>query len=360
MTKINKIYKCKRCNFSCKQFNDMSRHLNKTEICKLSLDACSFTKDELIKLSLIPYVNEKLTIDPKILKKKYNFLMTKNQFMDIFKNIEKNKLRICPLCNKKFEKKYELKEHVIIDCAKIIFDEDNQNQTNIDINTNINTNIINDINNDINNILLNNSIKKLDENISKKEENNNILINNQLNTNYNINITNNYYFDKPPTSFDEKWDTSHISNCEKIALILSIYSFTMTLDTLLKNKNNMNVIVDRESNSGIVYKKDKIEQMELEDLLEESFIKLYNHLMVFLDELKENNSYFIDINFFNEIKTKLRREFEIHTKYKPDIKKNDDKKELYNTMTDIYEKIKNESIKIIQNFNPNQSIEKIL
>jgi hypothetical protein len=33
---------------------------------------------------------------------------------------------------------------------------------------------------------------------------------------------------------------------------------------------------------------------------------------------------------------------------------------MFNAMTDVYEKIKNESIKIIQHFNPNNNIEKIL
>lgn len=353
MKKVSKTYKCKRCDFTCKQFNDMSRHLNKTEICKLTLDGCLYTKDELIKLSLIPHINDKLLIDPKNLKKKNNFFLSKQEFMDIFKNIEKNKLRICPLCNEKFNKKYELKEHVIIDCVKIIFDEDLNNQEIVSQDLSNHNDTIKSYNTNDNKTIYNN--------ITKNGEINNILINNQTNNNnYNINITNNYYIDKPPKSFDEKWDTSHISNFEKISLMLSIYSFTMTLDTLLKNKNNMNVIVDKESNSGLVYKKDKIEQMKLDDLLEESFVKLYGHLMVFLDELKETDTLFIDKEFFNGIKTKLRREFEIHTKYKPDIKKNEDKKEMFNAMTDVYEKIKNESIKIIQHFNPNNNIEKIL
>lgn len=195
---------------------------------------------------------------------------------------------------------------------------------------------------------------------------------NNNNNNYNINITNHYYINKPKESFDkkfntsyisnfsnllsfdEKWNTSHISKFEKFSLILSTYPFTLTLEILLKNKNNMNVIIDKESNSGIVYKKDKIEQIELDDLLEKSFVKLYNHLIFFLDELKENDLFYIDPIVFNNIKTKLNREYEIH------IKKNKDKKKIFNKMTDIYEKNKNESIKLIQKFNPTHNIEKIL
>lgn len=323
-----KTYKCNRCNnFNSKQFNDISRHLCKNEPCKISLEGYSVKKDELIKRSLIPYIDNKQIIDSNRLKKKCNYSLTKTNFFNLFKTISNNKLRNCPLCDKSFNKKYELKEHIILDCVDIICDEE--------INDNINNkNTITDtITNNINNIT----------NITANVVNNNNM------------ITNNFYIKNTITDFNDKWDTSHITTCQKYALILSMFSYTTTLQKILQNKNNMNVIIDKESNSGLVYTNNNVELLGLDDILEESFIKLYDHLTSFITELndmknygEDNTDYKIDKNFFNEIKNKLRREFELHTKYKPDIKNNEDKTEIFNKMKDIYTEIKSESIKILQ------------
>jgi len=216
-------YKCKRCEYSSKYYNDIYRHINKKKICVKNLEAYSYSDEELFKLSLIPYYDNLQYIDINLIKNKNKnkTIVTKNNFIEILKNIDKQKLKDCPLCNEKFNKLIDLKNHIILNCVSL---ESN------------NTNIISNNNNSNNNI-----------NNSNSNNTNNININNLTINNVNT-----------PISFDQDWDVSHLSIAEKESLLLSMYQYIKTLDSILKNKNNQNVLIDKDSNSGLVYQNNNI------------------------------------------------------------------------------------------------------
>lgn len=123
-------YKCLNCNYQCKTFNDMVKHLNRQTICKKCLGSYNYTDEELIKLSLIPCIDNTKdntnNIDINKIREKFKNIknkLTKKKYFEQFNIIEKNKLRSCPICNKNYKLKYELKNHLILDCVTIDFEK---------------------------------------------------------------------------------------------------------------------------------------------------------------------------------------------------------------------------------------------
>jgi hypothetical protein len=264
-------YTCKICSYKSKYFIDMIRHLNRQKLCHKNLNGYKYTDEEILKLSLLPYEQHKQIYD----KNKFKSIIgktkiTKNKYFEIFNNIEKNKLKICPICDKCFDKKIELKKHIIIECVVIDCNNDNEN-----IETIIHQNITN--------------------NITNNNNNNNI-------TN-NVNITNNI---QCPVSFDDEWDISHMTNEEKSLLLISMYKYTKTLEFILKNNKNLNVVVDKKTQSGLVYKNNSIEIMSLSDICDKSFDKLNIHLNSFYDDVIKNNEFEIDPDLLKHEKKVLR------------------------------------------------------
>ena len=107
--------------------------------------------------------------------------------------------------------------------------------------------------------------------------------NNNNNSNNNItnnNITNNIYLNiKNPIPFDDNWNISNIDNKDKI--IFSKIMYTNLLTEILKNEINLNVIIDKDNDSGIVYKNniDKYIKMKSEDIIDKTMLKLKEHLL---------------------------------------------------------------------------------
>ena len=66
-------YKCKNCNYQCKIFSDMKKHINLKKMCIKQLNlGFEYSIDQIIVLSLIPYnddgtqsINENMTKDIK-------------------------------------------------------------------------------------------------------------------------------------------------------------------------------------------------------------------------------------------------------------------------------------------------------
>jgi len=115
-------YKCLNCNYNCKTFNDMIKHLNRKTVCNKFLESYNYTNEEIIKLSLIPYINNTNYIDINKIRdifKNIRNKISKKNFFEQFIIIEKNKLRSCPLCNKNYKLKHELKKHLILECVSI-------------------------------------------------------------------------------------------------------------------------------------------------------------------------------------------------------------------------------------------------
>ncbi len=330
-------YKCVNCEYTCKLFSDIVKHLNRQVICKKTLKSYNYTDEEIIKLSLIPCDNEIHNYDIRTLRENFRKIkntLCKKKFFEQFNIIEKNKLRICPLCNASYTKKNDLKNHLILYCVNI--------DTSTEEKDDITSNIINIGNN--NNV-----------NINNNNNNNNVHITSNDTNNININ---NVYPDKP-CSFDDNWDVSHLSSHEKTVLIISMFKYTRTLESLLRNKNNHNVIIDKKSKSGIVYKNNKFEIMDYNEICDRSFEKLDFHINSFINEILNNNNYGIDVDYIEHNKKVHRRVSENFLKYRPNINDNIEKFKQCNMLLNTYDSVKDDTIKKfneIEKINDNLSI----
>jgi len=272
-------YICVKCNLKTNYFKDMKQHINRKFSCskkkknKLTL---IYSEDQLLVLSLIPYYDNKHTIcieELEYLKDSDIMFEHKSELFDIIDKIEKNSIKICPCCNTDFDKIMNLKTHLLNNCfyKYLINKQNNKQEQN-------SKNVIN-----INDIIFNNNI-----------------------SNININNTNNIFinFDtlgiKSPIPFDKDWDTTHISEEKKSQLIISTIMYTQLLEEILNNEINLNVIMDKEHNTGMVYKNDneKYIQMKSKDIIDETMVKLNKCL----NEFNKNQQ-----TIFNEIKTFCRQ-----------------------------------------------------
>ena len=305
-------YICKRCNYKTKHFLDIKKHLNKKKLCVIKLSSINYTNDQILILSLLPYNDNKQNID---IKKIENFdnTITKNKdkLFDILQDNNKNKK--CPYCNEIFKKNQDARQHIIIDCfIKEIEKNNNKN------------NIINSYNNNNNNYIIQN-------------------------------ITNNIIIDsKNPIPFDEDWITSHIPEIKKQQLIFSKIMYTNLLEEILNNDLNLNVIIDKENDLGLVYKNDidKYIKMKIKDIIDNSMEKLNRKLNNINNTMYENSTLYEDI-------LKLSKD-KIDTKYN-DYKNNEIiNKNVQNFITNMFENKKKDAINIFNKIEEdNNKIEKI-
>ena len=209
----------------------------------------------------------------------------------------------CDVCNKIFTRNSSLKRHQQKICSKKY---DKQN---------ININNINNINNTSNT--------------------NNNTINNILNINFNIdNKTKNII------PFDEDWDISEIDNETKQLLLMSSIKFTKTMEKILENDANLNILIEKERNLGIVYKNDieKFKEMNINDIIDKSMTKLYKHLKQFYNEIKEDNEYKICSDYLDNEK------IIIDNKYDEYQNNHKTQKIVQNHLIDIYDKNKEKTL----------------
>lgn len=304
-------YKCKSCNYCTTIFWDMGKHLNRQKPCAKNLEGYKYSDEEILKISLIPYQKNRQLYDKKRLKDENNkYKISKPRFFELFHEIDKNKLKHCPLCKKNYVKKSDLKKHIIVECVIINCDEKSLNKI---VETEIHNNIETDKTQNITNIT------------------NNVNITNNININNINNI-------QSPVSFDEEWDVSHLSHAEKTVLIISMYKYTKTLESLLKNKKNHNVVVDKKSQSGLIYKNNAVEVMSLNEICNKSFDKLNVHLNSFYDEIMQDNIYLTDPDLLKHEKKVLRIKYGNYQYYEKD------KLEESNGMIEKFEEVKNDTL----------------
>jgi hypothetical protein len=160
----------------------------------------------------------------------------------------------CTYCNKAFSKKYNLTRHI-----KLKHEDINDKQQSSS------SSVVNNTYNIVNNIQNIQNIQQL-----------------------NINIT-------PPISFDTDWDLSKIDQSNIHKILFSNVMYTKLLEEILKNEINLNVIIENETNSGLVYKNDieKYVSMKLKDIVDKSMVKLNKQLC----ELHTN---MIDASFLDD------------------------------------------------------------
>jgi hypothetical protein len=326
---MSTFYLCKKCDFKSSNFNDIKRHINKKKIClKKNIESFNYSDDQLLILSLLPYYNDKQyinNIDIEYLKNSNILSNNKKDLLKIFEDIEYYKIKKCKFCNQEFQKIIDLRNHILINCFY-------QNYINKrDINEKNSKSIILDGNNNSNNNInnLNNCI---------------------LNTTQNITNNNIFLEIKPPLPFDGEWDISKLDENIKARLLISKIMYSTLLEEILKNDNNLNVIIDKDSKSGIVYKNDKEQyiSMKLMDIINESMEKLKNHLMEINEEESNTNEFESDIIRYSKSK--------ILTKYN-DYKNYEGIQSYVNeTLSNIFDKNKEDAIeksKTIKNINVN-------
>lgn len=248
-------YECKSCSFICYQKNTMKGHLDKLKKCDRNLDSYKYNESDLYNLSLIRILNN-------------------------------NKKVSCNICNKKFTNIYTLKRHQTSFHGNEIINTDNDTDIVKDTNINKDNNI--KINED--NIKNNSSTSCINNTINGNNNNLNIVNNNN---NISINIIN----------FDENWNTEHIDDEKKILLLLKKYKFTSTLENILENEVNLNVLIDKTGEDGLVLQNNKFEKMNVKEIVQKTMKKLMDFLNIFNNEIHEKRENEFNLQFLDtEIK----------------------------------------------------------
>ena len=253
-------YQCKRCNYIAKQKIDMKRHLEKQKKCIINnneeKDDFQLREESLVK----HFMDDELK---SIIKK------TKLNNSD--KNSDKNKRIECHICNKVFHNKSNLNKHFKNNSCNLDKDNNEDNNENTETTENNDKVVVQHINN-IQNIGVQNNV-----------------------INININSL---------RGFDEDWNISNITKDMREKLLLSDKKFTNTLENILKNDDNLNIIL-KDKMTGLVYKikNNEYEAMSVKDIFEETMYKIYKHLREFFQEIITDNQNDIRMNILeNEIK----------------------------------------------------------
>ena len=331
-------YQCIRCNYIAKRNSDMKRHLERKIKCFRNINSFKINETEIYKQSLT------LKKEPLLDNIDNNSSHSSSSIIDnncsnntsyntnnIFPtnneaNVDINILEIqntttengvqCEYCNKLFSEKYNLRKHQKRSCKglkKLELDKLN--------NTGGNKQDINNINNNLN-------IEK-QVNISNQTTNSgNIIIINQNNL----------------EGFDDKWTTEHIDNYIRQMILLSDHKYTNLLDEILKNKSNLNVIMNNDQNYGLVYKNkdDMYVNMKVREIIDKSIEKLYEQLNIFYTELVNN-----DIIKVNSDVIEHEKQI-IDNKFKEFCTNNNVKSSVGHLLTKIYEKNNEEALNIAQ------------
>lgn len=354
-------YECKRCKFVTKQKIDMQRHLQRINKCKqkwyepksektdIELDKESLTKiymknelgsikriNRLNHLNNITNINNLNNIEDlktcdnerqnnddenKIIKieiteqEKEGENEDENEDENETENDVENKY-ICKYCNNIYHNKSNLNKHINNQvCLKKIKRKIQEPNNIIETNLNQIEKIIeNKVSQQINNINI--------QNIGVQNNNNNIII--------NIGSI---------KGFDEEWNTSNISKDTREKLLLSDKKFTNTLNNILLNKDNLNVVIKNE-NTGFVYKNSKkeYEAMHNKDIFNEAMDKLYKHLRDFFKETVSNNINDIKLDILNKEMNEIDKKYIIY-------KESEKTKRMVNScLSDIFERKNDESI----------------
>lgn len=317
-------YECKRCLFQSKQRTGMIRHLSRKNKCIKNILSYKYTDNQLYDMSL------------EIIKEPIDY-----------KKIEDNsKNNFCFHCKKNFSTRGNLKKHLI---KYMINYDDNipnsiwnknkngsvENGDGDDDNEKINNKSFDNKNNYFNYQNINNEY--IHENTEKNKNGtvNNITVNQQVN-NYN------FYSVKYPISFDNEWDLSKISDEKKLFLISCCDTkYSELLKYILQNDNNLNVIIENETNSCIVYKNDieKFINMDKCDIIDQSLSKLNHQLNNLCKEIINKNEVVTIYDKINDEKEAINQKYD-------DYKNNNNniKQDVQNVISTIFNEKKDETI----------------
>ena len=340
-------YECKRCFHKTKQKIEMKRHLERKKKCLIkNIKYLKYSDSELYDISM-----EKI--------KKCDLIYIEN-------DVNKNNYIIEDEFNKEIFNEESINEYEINNENHVI------NHENHEINNE--NHEINNENHKINEIINENNQEIIDENNYKNIKNkfklneikyicNNcdLVLHNKSNLNRHkkkcnnkkvINITNNTLNQNIininlniPRPFDEDWDITKIDKTLRNMLLLSNMKYTKTLEYILDNDANLNVVINDESNSGIVYTNgpEKFRPMKIDDIINKSMDKLHKQLNSFYINLKdEKDEFLLDNNILDLVKDTTDKKYE---SFKNNKIINEKVKEF---ITNIYNNKRNETLKVYE------------
>ena len=296
----NSYYECKRCFHKFYQKNDMKKHLEKKNLCERKVESYKYNNEDLHNLSL---------------ERNYNT----------------EKTHICNSCNKNFYNNANLKRHIDKYCKK------NNNNSIID------ENIVESVSVNASPIIeKQQDVCQIGENNINNVSNSNIT-NNSNNINININIA---------RSFDDDWDTSKIDINKKILLLVTNSKFTKTLENILENEVNLNVLIDTTTENGLVYNNKEFTKMNVKDIVKKTMSKLHKHLTEFHSDILNNDNDKPNKDKLDIDKKHLDLSLQnINNKYTNFTNSRDIQKTVKEYITDIYDKKNMDTINYINNNN---------
>ena len=315
-------YECKRCFYNTQLKSDMKRHLNRKIKCPRILESYKYNDKDLEELSLTPnkskenlkteLSNNKILENIKENIKIDSDVKNINNFDDILKYIKDNKCKKCFYCNLEFSRYYDLIRHIKENCKMF----------------NINSEKVYDSKNYIQNNITNNIL-------------------NQQN-----NITINVYSNKSDITlipFDQNWEVNKIDEKKKLILLLDNMKYSKTMEELLQNEKNQNIIFDKETNLGLVYKNhiEKFINIDTKDIIDKSMYKIYEHLINFYNEVKEDGYILSELDIHKKV---------IETKYEDYINNKKTQDIVKDILVDIFDKNKDKVIERFIQFNVNDNI----
>ncbi len=284
----NSYYECKRCFYKCYQKNHMKNHLNKKKICEKKFEAYKYSDNDLMEMSLI---------------RQYKYTDIK-----IFNNDKStnNKIEyICKCCNKKLHTNSSLQRHMKLYCK--------YNKNTDKCIDEVSESIINNIDNSI---YIDNSI--IDNSITDNS------------TTININIVN---------SFSEEWCTKHIDDKTKALLFLNNAKFTATLENILENEVNLNVLIDKNTDKGIIFENNMLKNITVKEIVNKTMEKLHKHLE---DFQKNAEKLTIDSTYISD---SAKNTSDKYNKYKSNTSVQNNVNSL---IKDIYCKKQNDAVQTLQ------------
>ena len=306
---MSSSYECKKCTYKTERYCNIYKHLIKKKQCKKNIESFNYSDDQVLILSLLPIENNDFN-EKKLeyLKNSDIIYKNKDKLLSMIEYIDKNKLKKCSYCDEEFNKISDLRNHILISCFHKDINKDNKNKDSKDIS-------IDGSNNTINN-----------------------LSNNQITNN----ITNNIYIEiTNPIPFDEDWDISKISDDKKASLLISKIMYTGLLEEILKNEINLNIIIDKNNDLGMVYKNniDQYIQMKSKDIVDNTMKKLQKHL---LDINNDNDTTCLE-ECLKESKKIINKK---HSDY---VRDSTIQKNVQQFISNMFDNKKNEAIKISKN-----------
>ena len=284
-------FECIRCMYTTDKLKNMKYHLNRKIKCNITNLACvNYTDEEIEEESLIR-INKRNNIK-------------------------------CEFCKKTYTSKITLLIHQKNYCKKT-------NKESLDENDKINIEYPKDA-------------KDAKDTVINETKDTVINETNIINNNITNNITNNIININLPISFDKEWNIEHIDNYLKTLLLICDNKFTFFLDNVLKNKINLNVVLDKNMSEAYVFTDNEYKNIEKDELLSKSMEKIYNHLIKMKDEFNDSQ------DNCNEI---IKQEANSLDKKYSDYLKNDTIKDyVHEYLSDIYDSNKKEAYELYIEF----------